>query len=325
MENLFIVKAVPAGIADVEQVSLDTMIAGDIIAIGDGKKVFNGSSAIADLQDVKEFMFLTRLKDGAFRTSVNIPRTQITNYNVQVATEPVVQVNGLGANVSGEGLVIPTTGKGQIFIKNLSYNHTVATQRVAYDTEKKSYETPVQFIDRVVLELNAAILLQGNQFVTVSKVGTVDLGLVFTCLDTTIDLAIGVDGIFASQPVKVLTEAVVGLGAGADVLQMEKDMSRHRGNHGYITNTDLFYSQANQTDATKNYNVATLSWNGITRTATTAKHVTNDNLVFCVDVDDTTAWTNLKALMALLVGNTYSVTGGVETGVEADDDAIDGN
>lgn len=324
MESTIIAKAVGtiANIASLQ--ALDSLGVGDLIAVGDGRVVIGAGSTAAMISDVKEVMFLTKTDDGKFRTSVNIPRAHIRSLNYQAYSAPASKVVTIGGITEPVTLDIPQTGEANITISNLSYNHNIATQRFNVSIDKRGFETPEAFVDRLVAKLNVSNT--NVPFFTAAKVKDVTskfLGITITAANEAVDLNISLDGILEFASKVTTTEAKLATGKGADVLRMEQEASKNLGNHGYVSNTDLYFNMPMQAKAGLNYNGFTLSWAGIaTRSISKSTVVANNTLSLFVATGDAIA--AFKTLLALIVGNTYEPVGGAETGTQTDDNAIDG-
>ena len=319
MENLLVVESVVAiagkGVTTVEE-AVAVMKANQLLVVGDGHTLIGaGTTVPAGVQDVQ---FLVKLKNGNIRSSVSIPRRNIRRLNVQYATYPQLKVLRIGGTALGTGLVIPSTGEGNILLKNMSYNHAIATQRVSVSVQKKASETAKQYIDRVVAEVNAAMALQAYPFATAAKVGaSPDFAITFTVADTNVDLSVGVDGIFADYPAETITEMKVGIGAGKDILAMEKEMSRHLGNSNYVENNDLWYKGEMRANPNDVYDVITLNWEGIAPTPTNTIKAADNSLTIAVGQNNGET-KPVAAVINSVVGTRLAVT------IDEDDDATDG-
>ena len=319
MENLLVVDNV-VNVARGGYTTVEEAVAGmspyDLLVVGDGHTLIGLGTAV--LEGIQDVQFLVKLKNGDIRSSVSIPRRNIRRLNVQDYTSPQLQVQRIGGTAAGTGLVIPSTGEGNLLLKNMSYNHSIATQRVSLSVQKKASETAEQYIDRVVAEVNAAMALQAYPFATAAKVGaSPDFAITFTVADTNVDLSVGVDGIFADYPAEVITEMKVAIGAGKDLLAMEKEMSRHLGNGNYEKNPDLWYKGEFQINPAFIYDVATLNWEGIAPTPTNTIKAADNSLTIAVgrnNGDISVVTTVLRSV----VGTRLAVT------IDVDTDATDG-
>lgn len=318
MENLLVVDSVVdvagEGLTTVED-AVKEMTANQLLVVGDGHTLIGlGTTVPAGVQDVQ---FLVKLKNGDIRSSVSIPRRSIRRLNVQSATSAQLKVLRIGGTALGTGLVIPSTGEGNILLKNMSYNHAIATQRVSVSVQKKATETAEQYIDRVVAEVNAAMALQAYPFATAAKVGaSPDFAITFTVADTNVDLSVGVDGIFADYPAETITEMRVAIGAGKDILAMEREMSRHLGNSNYVENNDLWYKGEMQANPNDKYDVITLNWEGIAPTPTNTIKAADNSLTIAVGQDNGD-FTDVLNVINSVVGNAIAVA------IDVDTDATD--
>lgn len=315
MENLLIVKDVTdlTGITTLEA-AVTAMAIGDVIALGDGHTIV-GRSIIPT--GVSRVQLITKLKNGETRISVSIPRSRISRINTQEATSYTAKVLTMAGTGAGEGFVLPTTGEGFILLKNLSYNHSIATQTLSVSVIKKASETLSAYLDRVVTKITDSMALQGNVFCTVAKINSgTEYALAFTTTDYNVDLFVGVNGIFEEYPAVVTQEMEIPFGQGKDILAMEKVMSRHLGNHGYVENTDLWYSAGFQAEEGKTYDVMTINWEGISPTPTNTIKVANNVLQLGVDTTG-----NLARVTALVNSLSNTINTIV---IDGDTDSTDG-
>ena len=288
MENLLVVDSV-VNVVRGSYTTIEAAVAGmtakQLLIVGDGHTLIGAATVVP--QGVQDVQFLVKLKNGDIRSSVSIPRRNIRRLNVQSANSGRLKVLRIGGVALGTGLVIPSTGEGNILLKNMSYNHAIATQRVSVSVQKKASETAEQYIDRVVAEVNAAMALQAYPFATAAKVGaSPDFAITFTVADTNVDLSVGVDGIFADYPAETIVSMRVPIGDGKDILAMEKEMSRHLGNSNYVENNDLWYKGEMQANPNDVYDVITLNWEGIAPTPTNTIKAADNSLTIAVGQDN---------------------------------------
>jgi hypothetical protein len=325
MENMFVVKRLPAA---ADTASLDGMEAGDLIALADGSKIICRDTAAATLTERDMIQFVAKNADGSFKTSVPIPRRAINNYLLQVATADVQGNYLIGGTTAETGLDIPNEGEGNITLSNNSYNHAIKTQRINVSVTKKAGETVPTYLGKVRDALNAAMSKQAKPFGVVTLVTTnissVDYyALRVVTTDSNVDLSIGLDGIFAGQNRQVVAYPKVGLGLGADVVKMEKEFSRNRGNAGFIENSELWYGEPLQASASATYTMATLTWEGVAKNVTNFKSVANNVCVFAFDTSTYTL-AHVTAFFTLLLSSTYLLVGGSVEGNPSDNNSVDG-
>lgn len=326
MENLLVVTGVEskANFATVE--SLSALTAGKIVAIGDGRKIIGSDAAATDLVDVKEIQFVTKLSStGKLRISVPILRYAITNINHQTYAAGQAQIQKLGGITDTLALNISSQGEVLISVKNLSYNHAISTQRVSVSRTKKTSESPTAFMTALVASLNAAASAQAVPFFTAALINDAGnpatmFGITFTTLSDNVDLAISVGGMFEGSALSVIQAQKVAIGKGSDILAMEKDMQRHLGNSNYAELGDLWYNQPTDAVGATNYDVSTLNWSGVAKTATSARHVANNVLSIATPTAGQLA--AIKTLLNVIFGNTYTLTAGAEVPSGPDSDAI---
>lgn len=312
MDNIFIVNDVVdlTGVTTLSE-ALAALNPGELLAVGDGVNF----TATAFNTGVNEVQFFTRLKNGDLHCSVPIRRTNITRVNTQTAVAGQKRVVRIGGTGVGAGLVIPSTGEGNITFRNLSYNHAIPTQRVNFSFNKRATETPSAFLDRVVTEINNTMALQAKAFISATKLGVTDFALQFTTSDPFVDLSIQLDGIFEGYEVVEIQALILPIGRGEDILAVELELTKHLGNHGYAELNDLWYKGQLQADPSLNYDVVTLNWRGIGETPTSAMQVASNTLQFATPTTEG----NLAPIAALI-----NAAGGFSAIVDVDSDATDG-
>lgn len=319
MENILILKKVAdvAGYATVAA-AMDGIAIGDLIAVGDDKILLGGETVAGDLVGIRSVQFFTKLSTNTIRPSVFIDREQITRYNYQVSKNAVQQVARLGGITAPLTLTIPTTGETGVVLRNMSYNHTIAAERVSISMTKKASETAEAFVDRLVAEINAQQALLFVPFVVAAKiVSGANLGITFTNTNSNVDFNLNLSGFLVGSAYSITTQPVSPVGAGVDILNLEKDFSRHRGYQGYAELGDLWYTQPTEASIALKYHIATLKWNGIAETpSTTFKSATN-HLQFAIDTTADGGTQTVTAFLKLIANVATTVP------IETDTDSID--
>lgn len=321
MRNILIVKGTPASGEFTTVAELESLGTNYLSVLGDGKQIIAYGDLPPVVNSIEQFSLITKFTTGALHSSVSIPRRNV-KVNVQTYSPPQVKVITLGGTTGTTTLNIPTEGEGVVIVKSLSYNHAISTQKVIVSLQKKPSQTPEQYVDALVLKLNNTVASQATPFFTAAKVVAAgNLGITFTTIDENVDLFVGKDGILVDELVSVTQEAIAAIGKGADIVQMERDMSRNQGFQGYVQNTDLWYKQPIQADANESYDMITLEWDGIAPSPTVNKAVMINSITLAMPTD--TILEDVITLIQLLIGQAYSPTTGVETGNEPDVNAID--
>ncbi len=321
MENILILKKVAdvAGFANIPA-AMDGIAIGDLIAVGDDKKLLGGDSVAADLVGIRYVQFFTKLSTETIRPSVPVDRETITRYNYQTAKDAALQVARLGGTTAPLSLTIPTSGDAGIVLRNLSYNHTIASERVSVNLTKKTSETAEEFVDRLVLEINTQMLQLFVPFATAAKiVSGAFLGITFTNTNSNVDFDLALNGFLVGSAYSVTTQPVAPIGAGVDILNMEKDFSRHRGYQGYAELGDLWYTQPSETLITRKYHVATLKWDGMAETPSTSFKAATNHLQFAVDTTLDAGTITVDAFLKLIAN--VATTTLIEPDTEATDNA----
>lgn len=326
MDNLLVVTGVEskANFATVE--SLSALGVGKMIAIGDGRKIIGSDAVAADLADVKEIQFITKLTStGKLRISVPIPRYNVNNINTQLATASQAQIQRIGGITADIALNIDSTGEAIVRVFNNSYNHAIHSQRVSVSLTKKATDTPTIFMTALVAKINAAASALAFPFFTAALINDAGgppatmFGITFTTLGDSVDMTVLTDGMFISNTAVITQVQKVALGKGSDIIAMEKEAQTNLGNLNYVELTELWYSQPTDGVLATNYDVSTLNWSGVAKTATNARHVMNNTLAICTPTSGQIA--AIKTLLNVVFANTWSLTGGAEVPSSADTDA----
>ena len=323
MRNLMIINSIKAA-TGASAKDIDALTPRELMVIGDSAKVLDNTAVAADVLGIKNIVFAVGQTAGGFRTSVSIPRMAIKYFNVQNYSAPQNKVIAVGSGAADANkLFVTGEGEAQFLIKNLSYLHTSPSQRLNVTLVKKAAETLEAFVDRAVIALNAANATQVNSIFVAAKAGTgANLGITFTTANEHVDLYVGVSGILEGNWVSTTQIAKVSTGAGKDIVALEADMTKHRGNHGYESLGTLWYKEALESKASENYNVITIGWEGVSFTPTNTIKVADNTLQFAIP--SSTALTTFLALFAALLGTIYTADGGAVAGKEDDTNAMDG-
>lgn len=321
MENILILKKVAskAGFANIPA-AMDGIAIGDLIAVGDDKILLGADMVIGDLAGIRTVQFFTKLSTNTIRSSVPIDRDTITRFNYQAPKAAVQGVTTLGGVTAPLALVIPSTGDTGLVLRNLSYNHTIASERVSTSFTKKASETAEAFVDRVVAEINIQQSYLTIPFIIAAKVVTgANLGITFTTTNSNVDFDLSLNGFLAGSSVVVTTQPVAPIGAGIDILNMEKDFSRHRGNQGYAELGDLWYKQPTETGANLTYKVSTIKWDGMAETPTNSIKAATNHLQFAVDRTLDNGAITVDSFLSLICN--VAVTAIEETDTDSTDNA----
>jgi hypothetical protein len=322
MRNVMIINSIKAALA-ASAADISGLTARQLMVIGDSAKVLDDTSVEADVLGIKSIVFAVGQTAGGFRTSVPIPRRAINYFNVQSYSAPQNKIINLGSGLNDANkFALTGDGEAGFLIKNLSYLHTSDSQRLNVTVIKKASETLEQFVDKAVIALNAANATQVNSIFTAAKIGTgANLGIAFTTANEHVDLYVGANGVAEGNVAIVGQAAKVSTGAGKDIVRLESDMTKHRGNHGYESLGDLWYKEPLEAKASENYNVITIGWEGESSTPTNTIKVADNTLQFAIPSG--TALTAFLALFAILLGTTFTADGGAVAGKEDDTNATD--
>lgn len=283
-------------------------------AVLDDTKVIGLTAVAGDYLNFTDVRFFSKYTNKLW-SSVQIPR-QGTKFNFQAYSAGQNKRVTLGKTTVAEAIYIPTEGEGTIVLKNLSYNHAIASQKVSVTEVKRTSETPLAYLTRVVENLNKSLQSLTTPFATVTLINATISSVIYYAIQidytsTNVDLHIGRDGVFRENTLFTVQEAICSTGKGVDLVEMEKDIYRNKGRQGYVENTDLWYSQPLQVDSNKNYDIITLTWSGTHLTPTSSKTVATNNLSILLDTSTSINKTNLIQIFSYLFGFSYTTNAGV--------------
>lgn len=309
MENIIVLKNVGNNVTSMA--NLNTMVAGEFVAIGDGKVILTGTAG--ELLDIKRVQFATRRDDDTIKMSVPIPRRTVkyvTNQDYVAAVNGVYQIGGTTAPTA---LPVTDASVGEVYIavQNLSYDHAVPTQSLRFSFTKKASETASAFWDRVVLDLNQTNPTVATRYIpkfyTAAKIGAApNFGITFTMNNTNIDFNLVLDGLLAGVPTTNPTPPIPSIGIGTDVRAMEIDYSRNEGNSGsYILPAD-WYKGVPDAVATGTYAISTIGWLGEHTAPTTITLGNSNTLAIAWPSAATAVETRVKAILAAVFGDAWT-------------------
>lgn len=277
--------------------------------------VAGAAAALADSKNVQ--LAVGRAEDSQLIVVSRKAINDINLGNYRAFVKPIIKVTP-----------VATSGEGELVVKvsDTSFNSNTNIASINVSVWKKTGETHVQAIAKLVAKLNATTLVTA---------ATADAGANFTITpkETGVVIEVSVGGLIEGALIATTTPMVYGQGLGADVLQMEKDASVEEGNGNYIDYTSEFYKRPMEASASANYDLITLSWNGVHSSPSTTKVVMHNTLsIACVDgvTPNTTLkqdTANMMALLALIFPTAYSGASAAETATDdgTDNDGVSGN
>lgn len=189
-----------------------------------------------------------------------IPREKIS-LTKTASVAAVKPVYTLGGTASGTTLPFTSTGEVTIDISDSTLTNRHFTRSVRVSVTKLATNTNENFVDKVVAKINAF----PNSFVTAAKVkdgGSTYFGITITPKENNVSLQISTVGMWEGYLASATTALVHSVGTGADILQLEKDFSVEEGNGNYIDYTEAHYKRAFEANASANYDLVDLVWEG---------------------------------------------------------------
>jgi len=315
MEDIFVLKNVVSSITAVA--ALNTIAAGELVVLGDGKVILDGTAGQA--QDIKRVQFIVKKDDGTVHTSVPILRRSVDYVNWQYYRAPV---NGVFV-IPYASITDSTVGEFDFTIMNKSHNHTINTERRNVNLTKKSTETTAQFLARVVVKLNNPY--PSGQVPNWYVASTSTTNLTITLSNPHVDLAIGTRGIAAGVTGTYTTAPVPGIGVGTDVQAMEKDYTRYKGNDGVIENSDLWFNYNPDAVGSGTYSIATIGFTSENDSPTVKRFSARNTIAIAYPSAATALQTRLAAILAQVFGLGWSGTDNAEPGSNVPDTSeVDG-
>jgi hypothetical protein len=126
------------------------------------------------ISTAKSVQFIAKKTNGNFITSVTIPFERITSINVQKYVAPIIPVLRIGLNTAANtALPVSDAGEGIIVVNNRSYKRVEPGLRKVVSATKRESQTPLQFLTKVVAELNNMNVENGKFFTaTLETAGT---------------------------------------------------------------------------------------------------------------------------------------------------------
>lgn len=299
MENFFVFNVLKSATASEGVITqsvteyLEGLVAQDLGIVIDGKTPYSTGVLPTDAKFVQ--FFLRGRLNGKILSSVEIPVNMVTETNGSRYKADVNAVYRIGTATASNGLPMPDAGEETgVVVINQSYEKGINAQKVAVSLTRRTGETPANFMIRFNAALTAA-LAKGKPFATAATTNSgADYAITFTVTDRNANVAISGQGKWEGVLPTVVTAKVVGIGVGADVLAVERDRSRHLGNHGYEKLTDLWFSEQMNTDPTLNYHLFNIQWKGETTVGSAVQPVANNTLMFAVPSGSTTPRTNFE-------------------------------
>ena len=240
------------------------------------------------------------IKKGAFdfEASLVIPTKTTFDRNFQAYVAPVAGVYKLGDNAAVEtALTIPAEGEGNIRLVNATVDYQVDSFPANISVTKRSTETPVQYLNRVVAAINADAKAK-TLVVAALETNTGRYQIKLTTLDASFKLLVSTDGIFEPYRAITVTPRVIGKGTYAQMSAIERNLTVFKGNGNYIDYGDLWYKEPLKSIPGTNYDTMSITWTAIARpTHSTTMAIANPNLLICTPAADNT----LAALFAKFV------------------------
>lgn len=281
------------------------------------------ANAAVNVADVKEVTIASgRALDNQIINQVPRKLNDVNLGVYRAFTKPVITLGVLSIGASDEGEI-------SIRVSDTSYTSKYNIRTVSGSYYKKATTSISSAVDAVVAKLN-----NPESFVVATKTGTTpNFSITLTPKENGVTISAALSGLVEGDPVAITTPMIYGIGEGTDILQTEKDFSVEEGNGNYIDYTSEWYKRNMEANASANYDVITLLWEG-THTSPTRTHNVMRNRVVIATLTNATANAalgqddaNLMALIALIFGNAYTATAGVEIGTDdgTDQDGISGN
>ncbi len=300
MENILIGTTV----TDLTANTIDDLVAGDLALLLHGDlgttPLLRGSEVTnAEIAAARGIQFLLKRADGELESSLIISDRDIINKNYQAYVAGTPGVFKLGDNAAVEtALTIPTTGEGTIRLIDLVEPYQVDNFPAIITATKKSTETVLQYLTKVVAQINADPIAK-LLVVAALETNTGRYQIKLTTLNSKIKLGVATSDIFEGYTPITVTARVIAKGTGEQIQEIEKELSVFKGNGNYMENGDLYYKDGLKSSLGTNYNTMSMTWKKeVSPSISTNIFVASPNVLICVPSGDST----LSALYAKFVG-----------------------
>lgn len=241
------------------------------------------------LLNARGIQFVKKKADGTFDASLVIPNKSTANRNYQAYVAGVAGVVKLGDNAATEtALTVATEGEGCIRLTDLTNTYVVDNFPANVCVTKKTSETNLQYLTKVVAAINADVV--ASTLVTATlETNTGKYQIKLETKSSKIKLGVATQGLFESyQPITV-TSRVTAVGSGEQMQAIEKELTVFKGNGNYYQDGDLYYKEPLKASLTANYNTLSITWTGVAQpTVSTTMAVASVNLLVCVPSADAT-------------------------------------
>jgi hypothetical protein len=286
----------------------------------------DGLNTVAALADAKDVVVAFGRASGEAPLLVTTPR-RINNLNVvngRAFVKPVITLGGITAPTS---FLFENTGDVSVKVIETTFTSNFGIPSIHADEYKTAGMTAEALVDKIVAKLNAGTSFGGVTATKIKDGGSSFFGITITPNDTDVQIEVAIDGMWSGALNVQTTNPVYGIGAGAQILEMEKGFSVEEGNGNYIDYTNEFFKGSFLADLASIYNQITLSFDAYHMGATTKRHVASNDLIIAQENDATLTSVAIVALLALVYPTYASVTTGQEIANDdgTDNDGVSGN
>lgn len=223
--------------------------------------VDNQIATPSDIPEGERFQFIVGLvgtTNGMQHTITSVPirRKSVLNVTRDKFHE---DINGEWV-ITPNGLTNDSEGEAHLVLNNHSYNRTIQNAKLVVSANKSKGETPAAFMQRVVDKINAkAVKGFSTPFVEATLNET---AITLEVKDANIDFTISRDGLFATATVENTVQAEPSTTRTSDLIASEKELSGNLGNGGYVSLTEQYFSMPLQTEASRDYDIFNIKFQG---------------------------------------------------------------
>lgn len=285
---------------------------GSIAIFGKGGVLLasDGANVVAAFGDVKNATIAVGRTRGALILEVPRSVKDINRVNSRAFTKPIITVGGTTASLS---LSFENTGDAIVKVYDVTNTSKFSIPTIAASVYKTANQTPEEVVDALVVKLNAGTAFGG--VIAAKVVSGAYLGITLTPTVAGVQIAAALDGMFANDSIVQTTNPVYGIGAGADILQLEKDFSTEEGNGNYTEYAADFFSGVFEALSSARYDAITILYDAFHSGPTTRRHVSSNRLILAtVNGAATMTAAALIAILTFVFPTATSATSGVEIG-----------
>lgn len=269
-------------------------------------------NAVAALGDTKEVVMAFGRTESPLLVTVPRKLKDLNRVDARSFVKPVITIGGI---TSSSSLAFENTGDVNVKVADTTYSSRFGIPSMNATVYKTASMTPENVVDAVVAKLNASTAFGGVTATKIKDGGSQYFGITITPKKDDVQIEVAVGEMWQGAANSQTTDPVYGIGAGADIRQVELDCSVEEGNGQYIEYGTEHFSASLEAVETAKYDVITFIYDAYHMGATTKRHVSTNNLMIAAvngaatfDADD------VVTILDAVFPTAYSGTSAAELG-----------